>query len=94
MGNACNSLSQHTHTYMYICAHKVQHLAYRWGRHADEQTGVYAAPRLSAAPSAGVIIVNIDFIDCDWSEILVRGDGSIYSWSSAKFVDRTAGRWA
>jgi hypothetical protein len=38
--------------------------------------------------------VNIDFIDCDWSEILVRGDGSIYSWSSAKFVDRTAGRWA
>jgi hypothetical protein len=33
-------------------------LAYRWGRHADEQTGVYAAPHLSAAPSAALIIVD------------------------------------
>jgi hypothetical protein len=87
-------LVQPAHAYMHICAQKVQHLAYRWGRHADEQTGVYAAPRLSAAPSVGVIIVNIYLVDRDWSETIVRVDGSIYGWSSAKFVDRTSGRWA
>jgi hypothetical protein len=87
-------LVQPAHAYMHICAQKVQHLAYRWGRHADEQTGVYAAPRLSAAPSVGVVIVNVDLMDCDWSEISVEGDGSIYEWSSAKSVDRTGGRWA
>ena len=85
-------LVQPAHAYMHICAQKVQHLAYRWGRHADEQTGVYAATRLSAAPSMRVIIVNIDVIDCDWSDTVVRVDGSIYGWSSAKFVDRTGGR--
>lgn len=87
-------LVQPAHAYMYICAQKVQHLAYRWGRHADEQTGVYAAPRLSAAPSVGVIIVNIHLVHRDWSEISVEGDGSIYGRSSANFVDRTGRRWA
>ena len=70
-------LVQPAHAYMHICAQKVQHLAYRWGRHADEQTGVYAAPRLSAAPSVGVVIVDIRYTDIDWPEIIVGGDGSI-----------------
>ena len=75
----------------------MQHLAYRWGRHADEQTGVYAAPHrahLSAAPSVGVIIVDITFTTFYWLEITLRSDGSIYRSSAANFVARTGGNWA
>jgi hypothetical protein len=75
-------------------AQMVQHLAYRWGRHADGRTGVYAAPYLSVAPSATMVIVDTLMIDTDWPVAMGKADGSIHRASASKLSGshwRTAG---